>query len=147
MIFLQGAARPNGPAAALLRLAESGHLELCISDEILVEIRDVLSRREIGRKFPSLTAELVDVFVDTLRRQAVFVSDVPRRLTLPRDPKDEKYVNLAIVASADYLVSRDNDLLDLMKPDNSLHETIQSMAPQLSIIDPVALLQQLRSME
>ena len=32
MIFLQAAARPTGPAAALLELAEIGALELLVSD-------------------------------------------------------------------------------------------------------------------
>lgn len=32
MIFLQAAARPAGPAAALLELAEIGALELLVSD-------------------------------------------------------------------------------------------------------------------
>ena len=34
--------------------------------------------------------------------------------TLARDPDDEPYLNLAIAVSADYLVTRDNDMLDLM---------------------------------
>ena len=44
MVFLQGAASPDGPAAACLRLAEKGHVELCVSSEILSEVRDVLTR-------------------------------------------------------------------------------------------------------
>jgi predicted nucleic acid-binding protein len=31
-----------------------------------------------------------------------------------RDPDDEAYLNLAIEAEADFLISGDNDLLDLM---------------------------------
>lgn len=33
----------------------------------------------------------------------------------PRDPQDEPFLNLAIEVEADYLISRDPDLLDLMK--------------------------------
>jgi predicted nucleic acid-binding protein len=42
MIFLQAAARPNGPAAALLELVEIGELELFVSEACLEEIREVL---------------------------------------------------------------------------------------------------------
>jgi putative PIN family toxin of toxin-antitoxin system len=44
----------------------------------------------------------------------VVPAEVPRTLTLPRDPKDEPYLNLALAVGAQYLVSRDKDLLDLM---------------------------------
>ena len=38
----------------------------------------------------------------------------PSVFAYPRDPKDEPYVNLAVAAAADYVVTRDKDLLDLM---------------------------------
>jgi len=41
MIFLQAAARPSGPATALLELAEIGELELLVSEACLEEIREV----------------------------------------------------------------------------------------------------------
>ncbi len=37
MIFLQGAARRDSPAGACLDLAEQGHIELCVSSEIMAE--------------------------------------------------------------------------------------------------------------
>lgn len=44
MIFLQAAARPTGPAAALLELVEIGAIELFVSDATIEELRDVLTR-------------------------------------------------------------------------------------------------------
>jgi predicted nucleic acid-binding protein len=55
MVFLQGAARRESPAAACLLLAEFGVVELCVSTEILSEIRGVLTRPSIQRRFPVLT--------------------------------------------------------------------------------------------
>ena len=43
------------------------------------------------------------------------IDPVPAIFTLIRDPDDEPYLNLAIAVSAEYLVTRDNDMLDLMK--------------------------------
>ena len=62
-------------------------------------------------------------------------ANVQKEVTLPRDPKDEPYLNLAIVAVANYLVSRDKDLLDLMQ-DQSFREHYSD----LIILDPVAFL-------
>lgn len=112
---------------------------------MLREVRDVLLRPKIVERFPSLSDELVSAFLDSVRRHAVVLDDVPRLLVLQRDVKDEKYLNLAVAASAHYLVSRDKDLLDLMRPDDKLHDQLQAIAPQLVVIDPVALVQMLRS--
>ena len=48
-----------GPAAALLELVEVGALELLVSDACIEELREVLTRPSLQRKFPSLTISAV----------------------------------------------------------------------------------------
>ena len=91
MVFLQAAARSSGPAAACLQAGREGKIELVISSEIIAEIRDVLTRPRTIRKFPSLTVEAVDLFVQDIESLAVSVSDVPLAMVLEHDPKDEPY--------------------------------------------------------
>lgn len=45
---------------------------------------------------------------------ALLVAEVPKRVSLERDPRDEGYLNLALAVEARYLVTWDNDLLDLV---------------------------------
>jgi predicted nucleic acid-binding protein len=66
MIFLQPAARPNGPAAVRFEFAESGHIELFVSDEIIDEVVDVLSRPTIRKKFPILPDVVVHDFLERI---------------------------------------------------------------------------------
>jgi predicted nucleic acid-binding protein len=101
----------------------------------LAEVRDVLSRPNIRKRFPLLTQESVDEFLGNVGGKAILVDHVPSVFFLPRDPKDEPYVNLAIAARASYLVSRDKDLLALMGD-----ESFRSTYPTLTILDPVAFL-------
>ncbi len=135
MILLQAAARPQGPSAECLRLVKAGRLELFLSPEILAEVRDVLTRPKTLKKFSALTPEAVQLFLQDLQAQSVIMDQVPRRFSLPRDPKDEPYLNLAIASDASYLVSRDRDLLDLMAD-----EAFRRSFPVLVIIDPVEFL-------
>ena len=64
------------------------------------------------------------------------VPNVPSLCSLPRDPDDEPYINLAIAVDADYLVTWDKDLLDLMQDAG-----FRAQYPRLTILNPVALLQ------
>lgn len=136
IVFLQGAARMTGPAAACLKLVEDNQVELFLSARILAEIQDVLTRPKLQRKFPILTPDYVDAFLRTFTQKATIVSDVPHQFVYERDPKDEPYINLALAVGAVYLVSRDKDVLDLLSdPD------FRSQFPTLTILDPVAFLQ------
>jgi predicted nucleic acid-binding protein len=65
---------------------------------------------------------------------------VPKAFSYERDPHDEPYLNLAIAVDAQYLVSRDKDLLDLMAD-----SAFRGQYPGLSIVDPVTLLRTLKS--
>jgi putative PIN family toxin of toxin-antitoxin system len=135
VILLQAAGRPIGPAGKCLEAERDGRLELFVSSEILAEVRDVLNRPKTRRRFPTLTPEAVDVFLLDLVSHATTFSTVPEVFSRARDPKDEPYVNLAAAAKARYLVSRDNDLLDLMGD-----STFRQQFPELTVIDPVGLL-------
>jgi putative PIN family toxin of toxin-antitoxin system len=140
MIYLQGTTSSRGPAAALLRTFESGELTLLVSDDILDEVADVLSRPKVRRKSPSLTDERVNALLARIRDRATVVSGVPRLFSLERDPKDEKYLDLALHAGAQYLVTRDKDLLDLMEPATEEGRMFRQQHPGLTILDPVAFL-------
>ena len=52
MILYQATASLTGPAAELLRRLEAGQFILYVSDEILNEARDVLSRPKLRAKNP-----------------------------------------------------------------------------------------------
>jgi putative PIN family toxin of toxin-antitoxin system len=138
MVFVQALANDRGPSFACLQLARDGHVALCISRDVLVEVREVLHRPKLQRKLPALTAERADAFLDDVISYATLITDVPPRFAYGRDPKDEPYINLSLAAQARYLVSRDKDLLDL-----AVDSGFRQQFPGLFILDPVAFLQEL----
>src|SRR5437870_3220860 len=94
MVFLQAAWKPSSVAGACLTVAEQGRVTLFLSAEILEEVQDVLQRQKIRRSFPTLTDESVEDFIDHLLEKGTMVEHVPLVHQLPRDPDDEKYLNL-----------------------------------------------------
>lgn len=104
MIFLQAAARPDR-VHGTMRLLNEGRVKLCVSPTIIAEIRDVLTRPEVRLKFPALQVEHVDQFLNQILSIARIVDPVPHHFSLPRDKKDEPYVNLAIEVNARYVVT------------------------------------------
>jgi putative PIN family toxin of toxin-antitoxin system len=143
-ILLQAIARKAGPAAARLRLAEEGFVHLRLSEVILTELSEVLRRPTIRSRYPELTTEIVEDFLKALRRTAEITSDVPKRFSYPRDTDDEPYLNLAIETEANYLVTRDKDLLDLMTGfDNDCKEFRQRFR-SLIVIAPIEFLKEVR---
>ena len=139
MLFLQAVTNEAGPAFACFQLVDEGRLTLCLSPAILAEVKDVLGRPNIRRKFPHLTGERVEEFLARATAKGVVLDEVPEAFRYARDPDDEPYLNLAIAAHAQYLVSRDQDLLDLMA-----ESAFRVRYPGLSVVDPAALLRELR---
>jgi putative PIN family toxin of toxin-antitoxin system len=137
MVFVQAVASARGPACACYELVRGGKLTLFVSPEVIAEARDVLGRSKLRRKLSALTSEAVEEFLRDVESRSVMVADVPRTFRLERDPKDERYLDLAIAAGAQYLVSWDRDLLDLLAD-----EAFRQNFPNLSILDPPALLRE-----
>ena len=127
------------PARGCFEIVDEGLVTLCISPAVLTEVRDVLSRPELVKRFPALSAEWVTAFVTSVADKALVVPDVLNAFVLPRDPKDEPYINLAVATQAEFLVSRDRDLLDLMTDAD-----FRRRFPALKIVDPETFLRTIR---
>jgi len=140
VVFLQSLIRLSGPAVTCIERFEQGRFSLVVSPEVLSELHDVLSRPKLRESFPLLTDAKTDRLIESLLGKGKFVANVPKRWELPRDPDDEPYINLAIEAGAQYLVTRDRDLLDLMISDSKEGREFQSQFPELRILDPISFL-------
>ena len=140
MIFLQASASESGPAAALLRLVDRNVVSLFVSREIVDEVRDVLSRSKVRKKNADITSERVDALITRVSEKATTVDAVPQQFNYERDPMDEKYINLAIEVEADYLISRDQDLLDLMTGYADECKDFRRRFRSLKVIGPVEFL-------
>lgn len=140
MVFVQAVANEDGPAAKILDLMDAGEVRLYVSEQILREVREVMSRPKLRAKLSGLTDERIEAFFQRLERQAFWLREVTDQFDFRRDPKDAPYVNLAVAADAAFIVSRDNDLLDLMsKHDDDSKEFRQRFRP-LKVVTPEAFL-------
>jgi len=137
VVCLQGAARETGPAGACFRLMTEDAVTVCVSNSVLAQVADVLTRRKVRQRFKTLTGDRVEAFLRELRSRAVMFDPVPEVFTYPRDPDDEPYVNLAVAAGAKYLVTWDKDLLDLMA-ETPPGTDFRARFPGLVILTPVA---------
>lgn len=139
-VLLQAAAREKSVAAKCLNLAESGLIRICVSREVLAEAEDVLNRPEIRAHFPDLTDEIIGAFLKRLQKLSVLIHPIPKKFSYPRDEDDEPYINLAVAAGADFIISRDRDLLDLMKGHSNDDKEFRQRFRPLRVVDPVEFL-------
>jgi putative PIN family toxin of toxin-antitoxin system len=95
------------PERALLRAEEVDVLAL--SAAVNDEIAAVLNRPKFAR---SISRSRIDRFLRSMREAAVWFEPAVR-VTDCRDPKDDKYLELALAAGAAIIVSGDDDLLVL----------------------------------
>ena len=95
------------PALALKKARTIG--TLLVSDEIIAEYLIVFARDKFN-KWLSLETRIE--FIENIIANALSVQIVERVFEC-RDPKDDKYLSLAISAQADAIVSGDEDLLVL----------------------------------
>jgi predicted nucleic acid-binding protein len=64
------------------------------------------------------------------------LNEPPHAFMLPRDPNDEMDIDLAIASGALLVVSRDNDLLDLMHDDDPVGVELRRLHPTFRILTP-----------
>mgnify|MGYP000489412588 CR=1 FL=1 len=100
--------RPQSVPAQALELA-IGAGELIASEQTLEELVAVLARTSLDRfRAPSARTEFLALY-----RQTIMMLPVTVTVADCRDPKDDKFLSLAVSGGASVIVSSDSDLLVL----------------------------------
>lgn len=102
---LMSAGSPPGRTFDLAR----EKFEIALSEPCLAELFEILHRKKFERYF---SREEADLFLEVFREAATFFEPT-ERIAECRDPKDDKYLELAMAANARFLVSGDQDLLSM----------------------------------
>jgi putative PIN family toxin of toxin-antitoxin system len=104
----------RGPAWALLKLAEAGHVQVCTTPLMLEELAEVLSYKQFQPRLAQLglsPAELLSYVIEqTTVIEAKLLEGDP---IVVADPDDDVFLLCASVAQAAYIVSGDAHLLAL----------------------------------
>lgn len=82
---------------------------ILLSSEVLAEIYSVLSRKRFRRY---LEEEDARRFIAAFAREAEWI-DIVVRISACRDPKDNKFLELAVNGRASHIITGDSDLLAL----------------------------------
>ena len=97
----------HGLPKKLLREIDLEKFNICVNEEIIAEYTDKIDNKFSKSKY----------ILDKDLREKIFSSfknfNKVSDLKICRDPDDDKFINCAIDAKAIYIVSGDNDLLDI----------------------------------
>lgn len=107
-VLISAALFPDSTPGQVLDMTGS-EIDLMISSETLAELDDVLKRSRFQRYIREVQRLR---FLEALEETGILV-DVTLSVAACRDPKDDKFLELAVSGSATHIVSGDQDLLDL----------------------------------
>lgn len=105
----------------------AGRFQLCISNEILEEYQEIVEQHTTSRIAENIILLILN------KRNVTFVDPHFRLRLITEDPDDNKFVDCAFAANAEYLVSDDKHFMILKKtPFPQLN--LVKMADFLSVI-------------
>ena len=135
-LFVQAFLNSASAANRCLESVRRGQAQLFVSQATLTELKEVLSRPRILNLLPHASPQQTDTFLEDIVAHATNLPAVTEKFRFERDPKDAPYLNLAIAAEADYLVTRDRDLLDLMTGYSAESKEFRQRFRKIKIIKP-----------
>lgn len=146
-IFIQAFLNPRGPSGQCFQLARERKIRLFVSKRTLTEIEEVIDRSAIHSVVHLNYEEQKDRFLMEIKSSAYRSTDLSCEFELLRDPKDEMIIDLAVGCEADFIVSWDKDLLDLMTGHDSVSKQFRQRFRHLKIVKPDEFLRTMLSRE
>jgi len=107
-ILVRAMLKPGGSVGPVVDLLRDGRYVFLYSEATLNELIDVLGRPRMVNKY-GLTAAEVDALCALVVLRGELILPGPA-ITACRDPKDNKFLEIAVAGRADVIVSGDEDL-------------------------------------
>ena len=114
-IFISSLLSRSGRPATIIDAWRAGRYLLVTPPSIISEIQRVLDAPRISKKY-GLGRDRIERLILLLKRDALVVPGISDAAgTIPKDPADEMFLSTALDAGADFIVSGDRHLLDLLE--------------------------------
>lgn len=111
-VLISAIIKPQNRTGLVLVHLRKGDYVLLYSKELMDELTEVLARPKL-KKY-GLNDETVDMFIGSIIAKGKSVQ-LLTVVDICRDPDDNLLLSLAVDGNADYIVSGDKDLLDLIQ--------------------------------
>ena len=99
-VLISVALKPSGEQARLVNLLVSRAFEICVSEAMLAEYREVFGRAKLSHVHPDVFPSMLALIE---RRGTRFTPD--RHLTISSHDSDNRFCECADAADADYIVT------------------------------------------
>ena len=110
-ILVRAMLNPGGSVGPVIDLLRDGQYVFLYSEATLNELIDVLSRPRMARRY-GITSDEVEALCALVVLRGELV-EPKAAIKACRDPKDDKFLELAVTAGADVIVTGDGDLAAL----------------------------------
>ncbi len=112
-IYASALIKPKSNSGRIVDLVKQNQLELVISPSIIKEIKRILLYPKI-KKYHGLNDKEIDKYFEGMLIFAWVVEGKEKLDVIKDDPTDNKYLACADEGEADYIISGDHHLLDLV---------------------------------
>lgn len=111
-VIISGIIKENGPPAHVLEALFHRRFIVITSLYLLQEVERVLTYPKIAKKY-HIDPEAAEITLSALTVQSDLIQNPTSLIKASRDPTDDALLSLAVHGHASFLVTGDNDLLDL----------------------------------
>jgi uncharacterized protein len=144
VVFVQALISGRGASAGCVDRLKAGTFTLFLSDATYDELISVPLRPELTRKYSHLSEDHVRRFVADIDALAIRIPKPPNVFSLPRDPKDEPFIDLAVAGDVDFIVTwNDRHLTYLMRGDTDEGREFCRRFPRVRIVSPPEFLREI----
>jgi uncharacterized protein len=121
-ILVSAAIAGRKPASVITWVINQPDYEWVVSEKILAEYQEVLSRRKL-----KLTDVQKERWLNLIQGSTTLI-DVSIEIDFPRDQKDAKFIACALSANADFLITGDRDFTEVQSLENTLIISVSMFA-------------------
>ena len=122
-VVVSAAVNPKGPPAQVIRAWRNRSFEWLTSPALLDEMERTLRSPRVWR-YMAWGEDEVDEFVSVVQQRVELVSPTNLIDAISADPSDNRVLEAAVAAQADYVVSGDHHLLEV-----KTYEGVQIVTP------------------
>ncbi len=116
-VAISATINPKGPSARLIDRWRARSFQWVTSPPLLEELEHTLAYPRLGKYLASRRPQ-VNRFLDDLRQNTRLVVPTQQIDVIKRDPPDNRVLEAAVEGRVEYIVSGDNDLLELGQYEN-----------------------------